>query len=228
MASISEGGRLAGTRRSLAGKDQSCGSAEWGSSRVRESVGDAQQLGCPAQAEADVRELRGAGRAGSAGTRRGTAGADRTRPPIAGGGYNVHHRQDRRIARLPRRSLQGLIVNLSAQRAITVLAAVLLVAVCIPVFSVRALFPGRGSRRRPVGWRPRWSDPAGSPMVRLPHGLVDLLGPSQTVCRGHLPKPDALVVRQNLARANISPRLRQSCRRPSNAGVTHGMSFAVR
>jgi hypothetical protein len=45
-----------------------------------------------------------------------------------------------RTARLPRRSRRGLIMNLSAPQAITVLAAVLLVAVCIPVFSVGTAF----------------------------------------------------------------------------------------
>ena len=45
-----------------------------------------------------------------------------------------------RTARLPRRSRRGLIMNLSAAQAITLLVAVLLVAVSIPLFSVGTAF----------------------------------------------------------------------------------------
>src|SRR6478752_918199 len=45
-----------------------------------------------------------------------------------------------RTARLPRRSRRGLIMNLSAAQAITLLIAVLLVAVSIPLFSVGTAF----------------------------------------------------------------------------------------
>ena len=45
-----------------------------------------------------------------------------------------------RTGRLPRRSRRGLIMNLSAAQAITLLVAVLLVAVSIPLFGVGTAF----------------------------------------------------------------------------------------
>ena len=45
-----------------------------------------------------------------------------------------------RTGRLPRRSRRGLIVNLSAAQAITLLVAVLLVAASIPMVGVGAAF----------------------------------------------------------------------------------------
>ena len=54
-------------------------------------------------------------------------------------------------ARLPRRSRRGLIMNLSAPQAITLLAAVLLVAVCDPGVRRRRRVLGRAAGRRPAG-----------------------------------------------------------------------------
>ena len=56
-----------------------------------------------------------------------------------------------RTARLPRRSRRGLIMNLSAAQAITLLVAVLLVAVSIPLFGVGTAFWVGAAGRRAAG-----------------------------------------------------------------------------
>ena len=121
-----------------------------------------------------------------------------------------------RTGRLPRRSRRGLIMNLSAVQAITLLAAVLLVAVSIPMFGVGAAFWVAPLAAGPLAaaallrrdgfpvvewapivwhfWRRRWTRQSGFRVTAAPRPAGKLALPGEEARLLALTAPDGSVV----------------------------------
>ena len=121
-----------------------------------------------------------------------------------------------RTGRLPRRSRRGLIVNLSAAQAITLLVAVLIVAVSIPMFGVGAAFWVALLAAGPLAaaalvrrdgfpvvewapivwhfWRRRWTRQSGFRVTAAPRPAGKLALPGEEARLLALTAPDGSVV----------------------------------